>query len=97
MSDETLSPGQQTLVDALRRLDTLDLGATEPTAVFRPTSWAGPAGPAFDLAAIAADTSTADLAPRHEATNRRCEPTRTSVAIPFRIHEQVIEIAIEDD
>lgn len=62
MSDEALSPGRQTLVDALQQLDTLDLGATEPAAAFRPISWAGPAGPGFDLGAIAGDATTATAA-----------------------------------
>lgn len=74
MSDETLSPGQQTLVDALQRLDTLDLGAAEPAAVFQPTSWAGPPGPGFDLAAIAAEATTADPDPLPPATDAAAPP-----------------------
>ncbi len=68
MSDRTLSSGQQTLVDSLRRLDGLDLGAAEPAAAFRPASWAGAAGPGFDLAAIAHDASDPSPGPMHEAT-----------------------------
>ena len=54
MSDDTLSPGQRTLLEALARLDDLKLGAAEPAVTFRPISWASSAVPGFDLAALAA-------------------------------------------
>lgn len=54
MNDDRLSPGQQTLVDALQRLHEPDLGAGEPATVFRPTTWAMAERPGLDLAALAA-------------------------------------------
>ncbi len=67
MSNDTRSPGQQVLLDALASLDDLNLGAAEPATTFRPTSWASSAAPGFDLAAIA--TATPGSAPHSSSAD----------------------------
>tara|TARA_B100001146_G_scaffold71199_1_gene63034 strand:- start:1897 stop:3531 length:1635 start_codon:yes stop_codon:yes gene_type:complete len=65
MNNDTLSPSQQVLLDAVARLDEAELGAVEPAATFRPTSLASSAAPSFDLAAIAAASSNCETATSH--------------------------------
>lgn len=65
MSNDTRSPSQQALLDAVGRLDDLELGIMEPAATFRPTPWAGSVAPGFDLAAIAAAGSNATAVGSH--------------------------------
>ena len=53
MNDNSLSAGQQALVDALGQLDDLDLGGAEPAVAFNAAAWTGVPVPNLDLAALA--------------------------------------------
>ena len=65
MNDNSLSAGQQALVDALARLDDLDLRGAEPAVAFDAAAWTGVPAPNLDLAALAA---ASDDAPGAAAT-----------------------------
>ncbi len=91
MSDDQLSSGQRVILDALRRLDDLDLGATEPATVFRPVTWAGTPPPGFDLAALATVDETDSPEPATSPTSAPPEPESLPAACPdaARIIESV--------
>ena len=79
MRDDTLSPGQRALLEALVRLDELDLGDAEPAATFRPAHWAGGPPPGIDLAAIAGRPA-ATAPPRADPGTGAEVPTRAEEA-----------------
>ena len=58
MSKKDYSPAQRTLIEAIRRIETLPVGPSEPALTFRLQSWAAASAASFDLeaSAIAAET-----------------------------------------
>ena len=81
MSNDTLSPSQQMLLDAVARLEDAELGTTEPAATFRPTSWANSEPPTFDLASIAAASSN-DATPPKQVNDKPVLPEKLPRACP---------------
>ena len=81
MSNDTLSPSQQMLLDAVARLEDAELGTAEPAATFRPTSWANSEPPTFDLASIAAASSNDATAPT-QANDKPVPPEKPPCACP---------------
>ena len=81
MSNDTLSPSQQALLDSVSRLEDAELGAAEPAATFRPTSWASSESPAFDLASIAAASSN-DTTATPQADDKPVSPAELPPACP---------------
>lgn len=53
MSKKDYSPAQRTLIEAIRRIETLPVGPSEPALTFRLKSWAADSAASFDLEASA--------------------------------------------
>ena len=63
MSKGNHSPAQRTLIEAIRRIETLPVGPSEPALTFRLQSWAAASASSFDLEASAAEAENRGLDP----------------------------------
>jgi aspartyl-tRNA(Asn)/glutamyl-tRNA(Gln) amidotransferase subunit A len=101
MSRREYSAAQRTLIDALRRIETLPLGPSEPALTFRLQSWAAAAGASFDLeaSAMAAGPLDHEAGPARpgsesseprKAADSQASPPPTSIG---QISESLVEIA----
>jgi len=59
MSKSDHSPAQRTLIEAIRRIETLPVGPSEPALSYRLQSWAAASAASFDLEASAAASAAA--------------------------------------